>query len=253
MTKPVSGLTAFATLPPPWSLQSLDTNNAQFQSTINSMNTYANPVVDTSGAANVITAAIPAGLTAGLAPDLLVYVLVANTTTATAVTFTLGGLAAKNVVLADGSGPPIGSLKAGGVYPLIYNGTAFQVVGPLSTPSGTFTATYTDGSVSATRTAAYQLVGKMVTLFLPAGTVSSSSGPFQITGLPAAIQPATIKVVPAGTSAFELANVTVTGVVDATINISAGRILFSINGSTTWTGTGNKGLQTATNLFYTLD
>jgi hypothetical protein len=135
MTKPVTGLTAFDPLPPPWSTASLDSNIAALQAALNDLGTYSNPLVDTSGSPNAITVAIPAGLTGSYVFGLLLHVKVANTSTSTTVTLALGGMGTKTVLLPTGAGPPVGGLSAGGIYAFIFDGTNFQVLTSASAPA----------------------------------------------------------------------------------------------------------------------
>lgn len=127
--KPVTGLSTFANQAPPWSLTQLDADIAALQAAINDFNSYSNPMSDTSGVANAITVTTPANITASYTAGLTIWVKVANTTTATAVTVNLNALGLKNVVIPGFSALIIGQLLAGGVYELFYDGTNFQVIG----------------------------------------------------------------------------------------------------------------------------
>ncbi len=131
MTKPVTGLTTFASSAPPWNLTNLDGDIAALQNAINDLGTYSNPLTDTSGAANTITVSSLAGLTASYVLGLLIYVKVANTTTSSTVNVNLNGLGNQAVKLPNGQTPPIGILVASGVYAFFYDGASFQLVGML--------------------------------------------------------------------------------------------------------------------------
>lgn len=128
MTKPVTALTTFSGLAPPWQLAQLDANIAALQTAVNDLGTYSNPLVDVSGSANAITVNAAAGLTASYAFGLLLYIKVANTTTSTTVTINLDSLGNVSVVSPGGGGPAAGAFVAGGVYPFIHDGTNFQAV-----------------------------------------------------------------------------------------------------------------------------
>lgn len=129
MSKPISALTSFEGLAPPWSLTSLDGNFTTLSGALNDLGTYSNPLTDTSGTANQITVTTAAGLTASLTFGLLLYVKVANTNTSTTVTLNINSLGNQNVLLPSASGPPVGAILANGVYPFFYDGTNFQLIG----------------------------------------------------------------------------------------------------------------------------
>jgi hypothetical protein len=256
--KPVTGLTAFAGLAPPWPLVSLDANTSAVQAAVNDCNSYSNPFNDSSGAANTLTVTLPASLTATYTFGLLVYVKVANTTTATAVTLNVGSLGAKTVLQSDGSAPPVGALKANGVYPFFYDGTNFQLVGGvLAAPfqTGSFTATLTGFASAQTMLVKYQIIGNLVTLFFPGVEATSNASFFTFTNLPVALQPATTpKIVPSTADAFFNNGTQVTGTTSVALTSTPGVVAFNINGNQVgWASTGLKGIIAATNVLYTLD
>lgn len=129
--KPLANPTAFTGQAPPWSLTQLDANFTAIQNTINDTLTYSNYFVDQSGVANSVILSIPTTLTVALTAGTLLYVKIANTSTA-AVTITINALAAQSVVNPDGSALPAGALLAGAIAALAYDGTNFQL---LVTPS----------------------------------------------------------------------------------------------------------------------
>ena len=104
--------------------------------------------------------------------------------------------------------------------------------------SGTFTATYTGFTANPTRTACYSVRNGSVTLSINSGTVSATSNTddFTITGLPAAIVPISLKILPmvwgidGGTLVTAAINVT------STINVQKNAA------SNTWTASGTKGI-----------
>lgn len=92
-------------------------------------NTYTLSIpyaVDSSGAANQITAAFTPAITS-LSAGETVEVKVANTNTGPT-TITVNALGAVNVITRSGAKLGAGSIRAGGVYILVFDGVSFQVV-----------------------------------------------------------------------------------------------------------------------------
>lgn len=127
MTKPVTALSTFAGVSPPWNLSLLDADIAALQAAINDVGTYSNYLVDGSGAANQITVNTPGSVTFALVSGALLQVKIANTTTSGTVSMTVNGGANTSLVGTGGAALVPGQLVAGGIYLLLYNGTAWQV------------------------------------------------------------------------------------------------------------------------------
>jgi len=128
VSKPVTGLTTFAGLAPPWQLQQLDSDIAALQNAINDLGTYSNPLQDTSGVANTITVTTAGSLTAAYNFGLLLHIKIANTTTSATVNINLNGLGNQLVKLPGGLNPVIGQFLIGAVYAFVYDGTNFELV-----------------------------------------------------------------------------------------------------------------------------
>jgi hypothetical protein len=107
---------------------------------------------------------------------------------------------------------------------------------------GTFTATYTGFTANPTGTATWMRNGQLVTLCLPNASATSNATTFTMTGLPAAIQPATLDqfvyVVAVNNGTTTSAN--------ALITHASGTVTFYLSFSSVgWTNTGTKAIGTA--------
>jgi pectate lyase-like protein len=131
MSKPVTGLISFGSSPGPDSTGNLDTNYNLLSAALNDLGTFGNFVQDTSGAANAIVCASAAGLTASLVAGLPLQIKVANTNTG-ATTVALNALPSTPLLNPDGSQVQAGQLRAGGLYPVEFDGTNFQLLGGAS-------------------------------------------------------------------------------------------------------------------------
>lgn len=129
MGKPVTGLNTFASQLGPIPLSQLDTDFSSLQSATNDFATYSNYLVDSSGAANTITCSIPSFTTFALTAGIQAQVKIANTTTLTTVNANINGTGNVRLKNQDGTDPQAGSLKAGGIYTLQYDGTNYQIQG----------------------------------------------------------------------------------------------------------------------------
>jgi len=122
--------------------------------------------------------------------------------------------------------------------------------------SGTFTVTATGLTTAPTGTATWSRVGNLVLLNLPLVTGTSNSTGFSFTGLPAAIQPATLTqqiALPAST--VENAGALLSASASILITAGSGTITFLNNGSATGftnTATG-KGLDASVTVGYLLN
>jgi hypothetical protein len=117
--------------------------------------------------------------------------------------------------------------------------------------SGTFTVTLTGCTTSPTGTATWYRAGNIVTLLLPAISATSNTTSCTFTGLPAAIQPATLAQQLCRIAFAD--NTTTTSDVSASIAAGSGTITF-IKGllSTTFTSSGTKGVSLASAITYLL-
>lgn len=108
--------------------------------------------------------------------------------------------------------------------------------------TGSFTGTLTGGTTSPTTACQYTKIGNSVTLRLGAQTFVSNAGTFTVTGIPAAIQPATAKFTTA-----TLATDSTTPLKSALGQVSGGTLTLylasavGVYSSSGWTGSGTKG------------
>jgi trimeric autotransporter adhesin len=128
MAKPVSISFTFQTQSGPIPLSELDTNFASLAQAINDFATYGNYLIDTSGAANVITVNTPGGTTFSYNAGVPIQVQIAHTTTISGVTINVNGLGSKAVVNNDGSVLIVGAFVVGQILEMMYDGTSFRVL-----------------------------------------------------------------------------------------------------------------------------
>lgn len=129
--------------------------------------------------------------------------------------------------------------------------SAVQGFGPVSaafqdmTPdTGTFTVTFVGGTSSPTGTATWFRVGKLITLKIPALTATSNATSFSYSGLPAAIQPATLITQNIALCLATDNTAAVTTGVFVNVSTGSGSLVFGKGaGSGSWTAAGTKGLQ----------
>jgi hypothetical protein len=160
--KPIAALSTFTNLPPPWVLSNLDANLLSLQDAINDANTYNNYFVDQSTVANTITVSIPSGLTLEMDAGILIQVKIANTTTSSTVTVDVNSGGLGPVVNPDSSLPIPGSIKAGMIISLQFDGSVWQLQG----------GTGSSGSALFAETPAEATAGLTITNFtLPPGNV----------------------------------------------------------------------------------
>jgi hypothetical protein len=127
--KPVAITNTFATQTGPIPLSELDTNFSSLATSINDMATYSNYLQDLSGSANQITVTTAVGIAFAYSTGMLLQVLLANTNTSTTVNINVNGLGNQLVLANSGAAPGIGSLTAGSILLLQYNGTDFLLLG----------------------------------------------------------------------------------------------------------------------------
>lgn len=160
---------------------------------LDKFDTAAYPQLTGVAGTNTITATGPANL--GLATSPPLWFIPANTNTgATTLNITPSGgaaLTAKNV-FSGGAACVGGELVAGVPAAVVYDGTQYNLLNPAMT-RGTFTASLTGCTTVPTVTAAYSKMNNTVVLVIPAMTATSNATTMTITGLPAAIQPASPK------------------------------------------------------------
>jgi hypothetical protein len=154
-----------------------------------------------------------------------------------------------------GGDPGAGGLNVAG--PLQRNGVAVALSTDLDAleadkfASGTFTATLTGCTTSPTGTATWYRAGNIVTLVLPAVTGTSNSTSCTMTGLPSAIQPATLSAQTTRVAFSD--NSSSVPDVSASVAAGSGTITF-IKGtlSAGFTNTGTKGTGAASVITYLL-
>lgn len=145
---------------------------------------------------------------------------------------------------------------------LAINSTSVKAVGPVAgtlqdmTPdSGTFTMTYTSMTTTVTGTASWVRYGKIVTLNFPTATGTSNGVNFTATGLPAAIQPATLtQFLPGPSNCFRDNGATInTSLVQVEISAGSGTITFLNTGNAAgWTAASTKGIVGTFSVTYSL-
>lgn len=173
---------------------------------------------------------------------------------------TIGTNGAVTIAAPTTSGVPLTMTATSGVAPFTANGSGAtsasyaQIYEPLygaavkaaaTRDTGTFTVTITGCTTSPTGTATWSRSGDNVVLSLPAVTATSNATSYTLTGLPAAITPATLTH---NCSANTFADNSVTGV-SAYLQIAAGTgtiTMFRLNSSTGWTAAGTKGMALTT-------
>jgi hypothetical protein len=206
-------------------------------------------LIDTSVTPSVITVSLQAGLPipSVYTTGLVLFILVANTTTTTTPTINLNGIGAKTIVNADGSALTVGQIVAGQIIEVVYDGTNFRLIGGASSPtSGVFTLTGVGFSGTApTMPATWRMLGQIVTLHFDSTGINatSNSTAFQLSGLPVALIPTF------ATQEFRVGAIDNSAEVnDASIQVrSDGTLRLLRTGSETgWTASGNKGFGAAT-------
>jgi hypothetical protein len=125
----ITGLHVFAADAGPEALSLLDGNFSPLVTAFNTLVNFNNYYSD-AGPANALAITLTGVQVASLNAGLAVEVLVLNTNTSSIVTLNVNALGAKNVLMSDGAGPPVGSLIAGSVYRFTYDGTQFRLLNP---------------------------------------------------------------------------------------------------------------------------
>jgi hypothetical protein len=130
-------------------------------------------------------------------------------------------------------------------------GTVAAALVDMTPDKGTFTITYTGMTASVTGTASWVRMGNVVVLTFPLATGTSNLTTFTATGLPSAIQPASL------TQQVAVANCenvgTQGGVCQAQINSGSGTINMLLGGASAgWTNSGVKGIAAPSSVTYSL-
>lgn len=175
----------FATQNGPLPLANLDSDILTPYQALSAFATYGNYLVDSSGAANSITVTTPTNTTFSYTAGVPIQVKLANTNTAAAVSINVNGLGSVSVLNADGTNPAVGQLVAAQILPMIYNGTAFVLVGPQSKPSSIAPFTVTAaGNVTLPAPSSGVALALNAVAGNPAAVVTGSTGAFafQVSG-----------------------------------------------------------------------
>jgi hypothetical protein len=106
----------------------LDTNFAGLKTALNSANADNTYLIDTSGAPNVITVAVPSGVSISYVAGLALDIEVANTTTTGVPVINVGGMGNQLLVNADGSTLVAGQIVAAQVIHVLFDGTNFRLL-----------------------------------------------------------------------------------------------------------------------------
>lgn len=164
------------------------------------------------------------------------------------------GLFINGVAVSTGGAAAAGTLTGGTLNATVVNSSLTSVgtlanltvtnpiVNSAVASTGSFTGTLTGGTTSPTTTCQYTKIGNSVTLRLGAQTFVSNAGTFTVTGIPAAIQPATAKFTTA-----TLATDSTTPLKSALGQVSGGTLTLylasavGVYSSSGWTGSGTKG------------
>ncbi len=154
------------------------------------------------------------------------------------------------VVRADNGGISLSGNAGGSVGLRITTGNAIQGLGPVAaalvdmTPDkGTFTITATgnDGTGTITGTATWSRNGNQATIAIPYLVSTSNATTFTLTGIPAAIQPATLTQVVHGLDITD-GSANKFGGGEIQITAASGTWTVFNNGTNTWTASGSKSL-----------
>lgn len=164
-----------------------------------------------------------------------------------ACTLNVNGLGAVSIKMLDGNDPPAGALS--GVSVVQHNGTNFVLLNPanLVAVTGSYTATGTGFDSAPTATWSWVKIGTIVYLNMARISGTSNSASFGITGMPAAIRPATetngniVNVTDNGSPQLANVNIATSGTI--TLNLITATAFFGSwtnSGAKAITGTGTK-------------
>jgi hypothetical protein len=156
-------------------------------------------------------------------------------------------------ILGDGSiivGAPTGSGCGGGC--LNAQDVRVNNVSVGTTTTGTFTGTFTGFASANTGTCTWTKTGNTVTLFMPATLATSNATTFTMTGLPSAIQPATLTQSVALTGDTQSGGSVSTGAA-AVFTAASGTVTFHTGGgASNWASSSNKGWSVGTSVTYSV-
>jgi hypothetical protein len=187
MTVKVTIPNAFANATSAIPLSQLDGNFTAVSSSINNANTYSNYAQDTGTANNyVITlSSITTTYTAGLQFQFLA----ANTNTANS-GLNVNAQGAKAIVLNNGAATPAGTILAGSIVSVVYDGTSFQIMNVFSRSLEVSSITTSTSITPPSDTASQYNI-----------TALASSATFQIpSGTPSDGQKLTLRILDNGTA-----------------------------------------------------
>ena len=212
----------------------------------NDADTAAYSALTTVAGTNTITATGPANYALSYR---IPFSFIPAATNTGATTLNISATGAKNV-FSGGVACTGGELVIGVPVLVIYDGTQYNIINSGATTRGSFTATLTGCTTSPTATGVYSITNNVVTLYIPALNATSNTTACTITGLPAAIRPATThgSIVCAVVLDNSSGNV---GGVD--VNTDGSLTLFIGAHGITFTGSGTKGLSQGVTVTYNLN
>jgi hypothetical protein len=129
MTKPISVPNVFAAQTGNIPLSQLDSDFTTAYNAINDTLTYSNYVIDT-GASNAYVVTFPANITVAYTAGFQFQMKITNSNSG-ASTINVNGLGIKNITRTGSLNLDNGDLAAGAIVTLLYDGTNFQIVGPI--------------------------------------------------------------------------------------------------------------------------
>lgn len=132
------------------------------------------------------------------------------------------------------------------------NGPVAGALVDMTPDTGTFTATYTGFTATVACTAAWSRIGKIAVLQFCNATGTSNSISFTMTGLPSAIQPATLCAQTVNVAGLEN-NGGINGIGTAQIGCSGTVTFHQSEASQNWTSSGTKGISTPSTVTYLLN
>lgn len=132
----------------PIPLSQLDVNFTQAATALNTLTTFSNYFLDSSGAANTIVVTVPSPLVFAYTTGVRLQIKLAFTNTSGTVQVNVNALGAKTLVNSNGSALAIGQIVANQILDIVYDGTNFQILG--SNPVAVFTSLQiADGTAAA--------------------------------------------------------------------------------------------------------
>jgi len=117
----------FANQSGPIPLAQLDTDLSTVYTAVNSLLSFSNYYVDSSGTPNSLIVTVASPQVVAYTAGLVLFVKAANTTTG-ASTITVNALGTKSIVTNTGGVIPAGAIVVGSIVKLVYDGTNFQLL-----------------------------------------------------------------------------------------------------------------------------